>query len=235
MSELISQDGDMVSAMIAAITKHIGDNGLTAGDRMPSEAHFAERHGASRTVVREAFRSLAALQLIELSAGKRAAVAAPKGEPVGQMFEHGVRIDEISIQEIYDVRRTIEVRTASLAALRRTDAEGRKILHHATMMEAHFSDPEAGMEHDIAFHQLIAMASRNKVFEMLVSAFEGITRDTWPIGWRSRKSDDERLAMIQLHIDLAHAIVAKDPTGSAAIMSRHFDISTRALLDAGIR
>lgn len=225
----------MVSSLIGAITRHIEDEGLAAGDKMPSEMHFAEQFGVSRTVVREAFRSMAALSLIQMSAGKRASVASPNGDAVAQIIKHGVRIDEISIQEVYDVRRTIEIRTASLAALRRTDQEAAQILHHARMMKQEFADPEAGMEHDIAFHQQIARASRNKVFDMLISAFEGVMRETWPVGWRSRNFDGERMAMVDMHIELALAIEAGDPALSASVMSRHFDESIRALVIAGIR
>ena len=41
------------------------------------------------------------------------------------------------------------------------------------------------MEHDLAFHKEIAKAAKNPVFSLIVGAFDGVTRQTWPIGWRS--------------------------------------------------
>ena len=41
------------------------------------------------------------------------------------------------------------------------------------------------MEHDIAFHEAIAAASRNPMFSLIVTAFSGVTRQTWAIGWRT--------------------------------------------------
>lgn len=235
MSRANSPDRDTVSEIAAALGRHIEANGLMVGDKMPSELSLAEKYGVSRTVIREAFRSLAALQMISLSPGKRASVSLSNGEPVARILEHSVRMDAVAIQDVYDVRRTVEARTATLAAIRRTDKEAENIVWHAAQMKSLFHDPAAGMEHDIAFHHAIARASRNKVFEMMITSFEGITRETWPVGWRSRNSDAERMAMVDLHMELASAISERDAIRSAEIMSQHFDVSTRALLSAGIR
>ena len=43
------------------------------------------------------------------------------------MIEHGVHTEQISVQQIYDVRRTIEMRTVALAAIRRSDEEAAEI------------------------------------------------------------------------------------------------------------
>ena len=42
---------------------------------------------------------------------------------VSLLIDHAVHTHQITIQQILDVRRTIELRTVALAALRRTDAE----------------------------------------------------------------------------------------------------------------
>ncbi|MCM2475068.1 FadR family transcriptional regulator [Rhizobium sp. CG5] len=226
--------GDFVTSAIASITRLIRDKDLKPGDRLPAEAALSEQLQVSRTVIREALRSLAALRLVDLGVGRRPTVAQLDDASMALMIEHGVITDQIDIQQIYDVRRTIEVRTATLAALRRTEAEALLILGHAQAMEQAFGDPVEIMEHDLAFHVAIARASRNPVFALIIGAFQGVTRQTWPIGWKSRTSDDERRAMNALHVELAQAIVDGDPQGSAALMNRHFDQSIKALLTAGL-
>ena len=224
----------LVSSTIGAVTKRMRDNKLSPGDRLPSEADFARELGVSRTVVREAFRSIEAMRLIELSAGKRAIVAAIDYSAMSPLIEHCVATEQINIQQIYDVRRTIEMRTAALAALRRSDQEGQRVLANAEGMHRHFDDLGQVMELDLAFHREIAMAARNPMFSLIVGAFDSVTRTTWLIGWRSRNSDDERRAMIDIHVDLARAIIAGDPQLARDHMAKHFDQSVRALLDAGI-
>ena len=163
----------LVSNAIGAITAHIRMNELGPGDRLPSEAALSKELSVSRTVVREAFRSLAAMRLIDLSAGKRATVAQLDHGAMSLMIEHGIDTEQINVQQIYDVRRTIEVRTATLAALRRSNDEARLILAHAEAMRTNFDVSEKVMESDLAFHLEIARASKNPIFAMIVGAFQG--------------------------------------------------------------
>lgn len=235
--EKISQDVSgvsLVSNTIGVITQHIRLNELGPGDRLPSETNLAKEFSVSRTVVREAFKSLAAMRLINLSAGKRATVAHLDHGAMSLMIEHGVVTEQISVQQIYDVRRSIETRTVTLASLRRTEAEAQTILHHAAQMRIQVENPDLVMEHDLAFHLEIAKASRNPIFSMIVGAFQGVSRQSWSVGWRSRTEASERLAMAQTHIDIADAIATGDPQKANALMTTHFNDSIKALLDAGM-
>lgn len=224
----------LVRDAIAAITAHIRTADLGPGDRLPSEIHMSRELKVSRTVIREAFRSLAAMRLIEQGSGKRARVAELDYGSFSPLIEHGVFTDQIGIQHIYDVRRTIEARTSALAALRRTDAQAEEIAGHARAMSASFDDLTEMMEQDIAFHQAIARAACNPVFTLIVGAFEGVTRQTWPIGWRSRTERAQQDLVLKLHRDLADAIAAGDPVAASEIMATHFDESVRALISAGL-
>lgn len=225
---------DFVGGAVTAIARLIRDQDLKPGDRLPPEATLSKDLDVSRTVVREALRSLAALRLVELGAGKRPTVAELDDDAFALMFEHGVFTDQIDIQQIYDARRTIEARTAALAALRRTETEAQTILDHAEAMARDFDLPARVMEHDLALHLAIARASRNPVFALIIGAFQGVTRQTWPVGWKSRSGDDERRAMNALHLQLAKAIVAGDPKAAATLMDQHFDVSLKALNNAGL-
>lgn len=224
----------LVSTVIGALTERIRQEELNPGDRLPSEGDIARELNVSRTVVREAFQSLAALRLIELNAGKRATIAELDFSSMVPLIDHGISTDQITIQQIYDVRRTIEIRTAALAALRRTDAQAELLCQLASQMAVDVDAPEAVMEHDLQFHREIARASKNPVFSIIVGAFEGATRKTWPVGWRSRATSREQSFMLNIHRDIAGAIKAGDPQAAQAHMAIHFDESVRALLNAGI-
>jgi GntR family transcriptional regulator, transcriptional repressor for pyruvate dehydrogenase complex len=226
--------GSLVSDAIGAISRHIRDHDLMPGDRLPSEASLSKELNVSRTVVREAFRSLAAMRIIDLATGKRAAVAAIDHGAMSLMIEHGVYTDQINVQQIYDVRRTIETRIVTLAAIRRNDTEATDLLALAQAMQHAVDEPVRLMELDLRFHLLLAQASRNPVFTLIVGAFQGITRQTWPIGWKSRPTQASRELMLATHGDIARAVAASDPQQAVAAMSLHFDESVRALLTAGL-
>ena len=118
---------------------------------------------------------------------------------LGLVIDHAVHTDQASIQQIYDVRRTVETRTVALAALRRSEPEAQAISGRAAAMRQAFSHPDEAMEHDIAFHSAIAVASRNPLFALIVGSFSVVTRRTWRIGWDSRSTDAERLANVECH------------------------------------
>src|SRR5688500_5290427 len=127
--------GSLVQRAMQAVTQHIRAEGLRVGDTLPGEASFAEQLGVSRPVMREAFGALAALRLIDVGNGRRARVAAMDGAAIAASLGHGVTTAQITVAEVWDVRRTIEVRTAALAAARRTPAQAAEIVAHAAAME----------------------------------------------------------------------------------------------------
>lgn len=230
----LAQPSGLVSTVIGAVTAHIRSNELMTGDRLPSEAKLARDMNVSRTVVREALRSLAAMRIVELQAGKRATVAQLDHGPLSLLFEHGVSTEQITIQQIYDVRRTIEARIVALAALRRSDAQAARIVEFAHAMIDGQDDPEIVMENDLAFHHAIAEACKNPVFALLIGSFQGITRQTWPIGWRSRTDRAARDTMLSTHMAIANAVECGDPVEASRLMGLHFDESLRVLLEAGV-
>ncbi len=231
---LLEPSAGLVDRTIRAVRDLIHAEALHAGAALPSETALALRFGVSRAVVREAFRSLAALRLIDLGTGRRARVAAPDSQVLALVLDHSVHIDQTSVQQILDVRRTIELRTVVLAALRRSEAETERIAALAQAMSDDFYESERVMEHDIAFHEAIAAACRNPLFGLIVGAFHVVTRQTWPIGWTTRPTDDDRRANVACHAEIAAAIAERAPRRAEAAMAEHFDNSVKVLLAAGI-
>lgn len=231
---LSEPEGGRVGVAIHAINDRIRKGLLRVGDPIPSESAIAGDLGFSRTVVREALRALAALGVVDLGNGRRARVGTIDKDVLGLVLEHAVHTDQATIQQIYDVRRAIEMRTVSLAALRRHEAEAETIAAHATAMREAFATPEEVMLHDIAFHGAIAAASRNPLFSLIVGSFGAVTKETWRIGWESRPTDVQRMASVECHERIAAAIGARDPRAAEAAMAKHFDDSVSALLAAGV-
>ncbi|MFS8048587.1 FadR/GntR family transcriptional regulator [Rhizobium sp. BR 314] len=224
----------LLGSVMTSVKAYIRDNGLQVGDELPSEGAFAEQTGTSRTIVREAYRSLAALTLIDIGNGRRARVAAPKADVLAMITDHAVHTNQATIQQIFDVRRTIERRTVALAALRRSDREAAEIYALAEAMQRDFYEPQKVMEHDIAFHEAIGSASKNPMFSLIVGSFHVVTRHTWPIGWASRGSNETRQESIDGHFAIAQAIANGDPARGEAAMVEHFDLTVKALLAAGV-
>ncbi|MBN9237748.1 MULTISPECIES: FadR/GntR family transcriptional regulator [Phyllobacteriaceae] len=233
-ADQVPEGEGLLDRVMTAVQTHIRENGLQVGDELPSEGAFSELTGTSRTIVREAYRSLAALTLIDIGNGRRARVAAPRADVLAIITDHAVHTNQATIQQIFDVRRTVERRTVALAALRRTDREAAEILNLAEAMQRDFHEPVKVMEHDIAFHEAIGLASKNPMFAMIVGSFHVVTRHTWPIGWASRASNETRQESVDTHLAIAQAIANGDPAKGEAAMVEHFDLTVKALLAAGV-
>ena len=224
----------LVSKVVHDIRRLIRSEGLRIGDPLPSEAAVGDRLGVSRAVVREAYRSMAALKLISVGNGRRARVSEVDPEVLALVIDHGVTTDQVSVQQILDVRRTIEMRTVGLAALRRTDKEAHEITALAAAMRTDFADADKVMEHDIAFHEAIARASRNPLFALIVGSFHVVTRQTWRIGWLARETDTDRYENVGCHEAIAAAIASGNRAAAEALMADHFDNTVKVLLAGGI-
>lgn len=215
--------GSRVDLAIRAVTDHIRDNGLRVGDSLPGEGHFAANLGVSRAVMREAFGALAALRLIDVGNGRKARVGALDGAIIAASLDHAVSTAQITVAEIWVVRRTIEVKTAALAAASRTDEEAREIMALADVLARSRHDMPATARADIAFHEAIAKASHNALFVQIVASFAPLMEVAVPAAWRTRKAGADPDMMLERHHRVAEAILRRDPVAAAAAMDEHFD------------
>ncbi|TXS92130.1 FadR family transcriptional regulator [Parahaliea maris] len=227
------QPQTMVQSVIADVLRHIHERQLKVGDTVPSEGEFGQQLGVSRTVMREAFKALAAMNIIEVHAGRKARVKAFDSTLMALTLSHGLHTEQLTVQQLWDVRRSMEMRTVVLACMHRSEAVAAALLELTERMRATHNDVAAMTEHDIAFHEEIAKATRNPLFPVLVSSLTQAMRETNPIVWRSRTRSEEQLKVVDWHRDIAEAIRDQDPGRAMEAMSLHFDEALRGLVLSG--
>ena len=221
-----------VQSVIRRVAEHIREGRLKVGDQLPSELAFAQEYGVSRPVVREAFGALAALNIIEVANGRRPRVSAMNASVMAISLDHAVRTEQVSVQEVWEVRQNLEAQTAALAAVRRTPDEAAQLLALAEAMGRAGPGSDELVRLDIAFHNTIAMASRNLLLAQIIGSFEPLMVRAVPAAWSTRRTDEERVDILRKHRRLAEAIAAGEPEAAAAAMSDHFDRSVTAQLQA---
>ena len=217
--------GSLVDQAMRRIRAHIREQDLKVGDTLPGEGHFAAEFGVSRAVMREAFGALAALKLIDVGNGRKARVGAIDGSVLATSIDHAVATSQISTADVWDVRRTLEQRTAALAAEHRSDADARAIVAHAGAMVGCGDDMDQLIRHDIGFHQIIAQASGNALFHQIVRSFEPLMGVAVPAAWSTRTTADQRTEILDVHRDLGQAIADRDAAAARSFMEAHFDRS----------
>jgi GntR family transcriptional repressor for pyruvate dehydrogenase complex len=208
---------------IESVKEHIRTHQLRVGDTLPGESFFAEKLGVSRAVMREAFGALGALKQLDVANGRRAKVGALDGSVLADSLEHAISTAQIGMAEVWDVRRTIEMRTASLAAANASSEQIARIVALSAAMSRDDQSHDKTIDDDIAFHLAIAEASGNALFFKIVTSFVPLMRVAVPLAWETRKSPEQKDDVLDRHRRLAQAIANRNPIEAERWMGSHFD------------
>lgn len=197
-------------AVFSALRRGIEEGQLPVGEKLPSEAALAQRYDVSRSVVREALRSCAALGLTESRTGKGTFV-------VSARVAKDLALGTYSARDLHEARPHIEVPAAGLAARRRTEEDVQLLRDVVGAMVAE-DDPQAWVELDTSFHAAIARISGNRVFENVIADIrEALTHQSETLNVvadRQPRSDEE-------HLRIFRAIEQGDPGEAEAAMRDH--------------
>lgn len=231
MSVVVAEGGGtLVQRAMSAVAAHIREHDLRAGDTLPGERHFADLLGVSRAVMREAFGALAALKMIDVANGRKPKVATIDESLIATSMTHGISTAQITVPDVWEVRRTIERRTAELAAEHRSDEQAARIVELAKAIARDVADLEVVTRHDVEFHKAIADASRNLLFVQIVRAFGPLMETAVPEAWKTVATRAQQRAIARKHLDVARAIAARDVAAAGASMEQHFDATVGAKL-----
>jgi GntR family transcriptional regulator, transcriptional repressor for pyruvate dehydrogenase complex len=204
--------------VVRQIAESIRNRQISSGERLPTERELSSAFGVSRGVIREAIKVLGALGLVEARQGS--GIYVHNNVPtVTRAFTLSVSPDAESIERLFEFRRTLEVETARLAALRRSDDELAAIAAaaEATARALDSGDwGEFGVA-DNAFHAAVARASGNPYLEVAVATAREMQQ-----GVDSLISD--RAGSVTSTVVHHHAIVG-------AISTRQPDAAGRAMAD----
>lgn len=202
---------------------YIDNNGLKAGDSLPSIAELSETFGASRAVIRESFKRLEAQGVIEVANGKRAKVRPVTSEPLLNYFQRFMQVDSRAAWEFAEIRIALEMQSVCLAVQRGTDAELEALGTVVRLMRTNLDDPEAFGELDVKFHLLIAHATHNTMMVHLLESLRDAIRESIRKGLLKRLTRAQMETVQGFHERLFETLVERDEPGAIAAMHAHFD------------
>jgi len=209
---------DRVASQLQAL---VIENALQTGDLLPPERELGELLGVSRTVVREAVRSLVAKGLLDVRQGHGTVVRSPDVEMASEVIANMLRSEggRDTFPQVHEVRRLLEVEIAGLAADRRTEGDLEQ-LRLALARTADAVDPEAWAQADVAFHAAIADATHNLLFPVLLGSMAEILMELRLTA--ARLSETPRRAH-HFHEELVAAIEDRSSTAARRAMREHMD------------
>jgi DNA-binding FadR family transcriptional regulator len=196
---------------------------LGPGENLPSSTDLASEFGVSRSIVREAMKSLQAKGLIEITNGKRARVRPITNSVLVDFFDRFTRQRQEATIELLELRKGIEVQGAILAARRRTDEDLAGMWALVREMEARIGDAAAYLDVDVQVHLAIVQASKNRMLFHLVDSIREALRDTMREGLVRHMDPDAWKRIQDSHVRLVTFIDRQDAEGAGECMATHFD------------
>ncbi|MEL6269116.1 MAG: FadR/GntR family transcriptional regulator [Chloroflexota bacterium] len=205
--------------MAQRIREQIINGDLKAGDQLPNERTLAQMFGVSRTVVREAIKTLKQEGLVEVRAGLGTFIVDDTGKAFKQSFglllsvwQGNHRDDLIVIREI------LEPEIAALAAQHATPEQIEELEQAIASMDEHLENiPEfAHMDH--AFHLTLAKATHNAILPHLITPIVDMLQD---LRERIARRDGARERGQAHHRHILKAVKEKDPERAREAMRAH--------------
>jgi len=214
---------NLAQALVDELTGRVRSGTLAPGDKLPTEAEIMREFGVSRTVVREAISKLQAAGLMQTRHGVGTFVnALGESAPFRIGAEQLATINDVIA--MLELRIGLEAEAASLAALRRTDAnlqamrDAQAAFHHAVR------NGEDAVVADFQFHLEIARATQNVHFSSMLGALgatviprsrlaQTVPGDTSPTSYLEKVYVE--------HESILSAIASHDPESARTAMRIH--------------
>jgi len=211
------------------LVKHIHDNDLKPGDRVPSEVQVSSKLGISRGVVRQAYHSLRTGGILEIAMGRSPRVGELSHAAFTPLLLHALSTEQVSVEDVLELRFAVEIHAAELAATNRNPGHVEALRKAVEGMRKTMNDLDRFARIDVRFHQVIGNATGNPLFEIFSRALRGSLESSIRIGLRSRSSLAQIEKIVDTHEAIAEAIEAQEPARARNLMALHFYEAKNAL------
>jgi GntR family transcriptional repressor for pyruvate dehydrogenase complex len=214
--------GKTATRLAKAIVREIRRRSLLPGDKLLSEQKMVERYGVARGSLREALRYLELQGVLRLKTGPGGGpvVETPSAHHLASTLALLLQFGAAPFRAIIETRAVLEPGMAGLAARNATAGDLGAMDECLAAMRAAIGDPAAFREENRRLHDLIAFASGNAVFRVLIPALHWIS-DGSGIDY----SGDERRVTIGAMEQILEAIRRREEEAAAQAMDRFFKAS----------
>ncbi len=188
-----------------------------AGGALPAEPLLCEELGVSRTVVREAVKSLVAKGLILTGPKVGTRVLASEQwnwfDPDVIAWQAKAGLTPGFVRDLQDLRLIVEPAAIRLAAQRATQQDIDGIEEAFAGMRHAVYEGGDYVTHDLRFHQGLLRASRNRMLVQMSKALGALLRTSFEMSTRRK---DGPLLSLPLHRAILDAVIAHAPDAAEA-------------------
>lgn len=221
-------DKSVVRAVFDQLERRLADGTFKQGDRLPSERKLARSMCASRPAIREAVSQLAGRGLVTIEARRGVFVREPSSCGPGESLDHLVGNEITKIMELFEVRRELEVRAASLAAEFATEHDVAQLEESYEEFDRVFEDGTARDVADAEFHTRLAQAAGNTILRHILELLHhAIDRQPLMADLKQYETAHYIKVTRNQHRQIVDAVRSHNPDRAASLMAEHVDFVAR--------
>jgi len=169
----VNARSDVVSQVVEQFKDNLISGLLRAGDRIPPEPVLCSQLGVSRTVVREAIKTLAAVGLVEVRRGHGTYIASQTMDAPLELLALSLVLCKTTKAGLVELRQVFERACGELVVKNATqedfDRLGEQVARFAEAVNTR-QDPVVLRKLDQEFHDMLFDATHNTIFSRLGKA-----------------------------------------------------------------
>lgn len=218
---------ELLSDRVAvALQRQILSGRLPAGAKLPNEDDLCEVLGVSRSVVRDAVRTLVARGLITVRQGRGTAVAVPSDEAFSSALLVLLARSGLSMGDVVEARATIETRLVGLAAQSGSAEDWAELegTYDRFARAVEDRDDAVAAEAHSEFHLTILESLHQPALSLFLKPMTEIILVSSTASIRGGSPQDWE---VRVHGPILDALKAGDPEAAERAMLEHFEVSTR--------
>ncbi|WP_111709951.1 FadR/GntR family transcriptional regulator [Lutibacter citreus] len=163
-----NENSTIQNRIISEIRDLINYKNLEPGDKLPSERMMSEKFEASRNNIRESIHRLEFYGLLKSIPQSGTFIANIGIVALNGMVDDILRLDDPDFKSLVETRILLELKTARLAALRRTNEDLDQIKGALEAYSEKVLNGVDAVQEDLLFHLAIAKAAGNSTLNTLM-------------------------------------------------------------------
>lgn len=214
----------IVEQVVNNLTEYIKEQSLTPGDKMPTEKEVCEMFGVGRSTVREAYRMMQALGILEVKRGKGIYFIHFPDESKQEETVLWFKKHAQTLSDYMEVRSAIETMSIRLAIKRATQQDIKELetIHASFISSAEKHNKVKMAFYDQEFHHKITAITQN---ELLIKIENTISECLIDYRAQTFAIDGNINRAITSHQKLIEAFYERDSTAGVALMTQHLENS----------
>ena len=206
---------------VTSIQRYIAAQGLGSGDKLPTLQEWSEMLDVSIIVVREAFRSLEALGLVDIQHGRGIFIRGLEETDFLDLLAFTRSLDSFSLEEVIEGRAMLELAVLESCIAR---ADRGAIAELQEILDQMRHDPPLPGEDSVLhklFHQAMLKATGDR---LLFNIGMPLLNTFWTLGNSGRLQlppDALQRDIVATHADYLAAIMHRDLCETRVLVDRH--------------